>query len=323
MNLRMMANFLRIAEAGSLKAAADMVHTAQPALTRQIVLLEKDIGATLFLRHRHGVTLTEAGAQFREHAERILAEVSRARAAMSNATEKPTGTVSLGLPTALRHGLSSSVIAAYHRAYPDVEMKVHEAFVHVLEQLLQSRQLDVAVLFGGARKLDGFDLTPLATEDVYLVGSPQTNLSLDKTIAIKEIAKLPVILISRRNKLRQDAEQALARHRLKFRTFLEVEGQPLTHDLVANGVGYTISPYCDVQTEIESGQLNGARIRELTITWALAVNRLRAHTPAVRELTAMIRRAAEARIKEGNWRPIATYIALRTVQRQKPRHRRR
>jgi DNA-binding transcriptional LysR family regulator len=77
----------------------------------------------------------------------------------------------------------------------------------------------------------------------------------------------------------------------------DTHSQPLTHDLVANGVGYTIPPYCDIQSEIESRQLNGVRIRELTITWALAVNRVRAHTPAVRESTALIQRAAEARIK--------------------------
>lgn len=316
MNLRTIANFLKIAEAGSLKAAADMVHTAQPALTRQVALLEKDLGAKLFLRHRRGVTLTEAGVQFREHAERILAEVSEARAAMSSASETPTGKISLGLPTALRHGLSSSVVAAYHHAYPDVEMKVHEAFVHVLEQLLQSRQLDVAILFGGTRKLDGFDLTPLAIEDVYLVGSPQTNLNIHKPVSIKDLVKFPVILISRRNQLRQDAEQALARHHVKFRPFLEVEGQPLTHDLVAKGVGYTITPHCDVQYELESGQLKGARIRGLTITWTLAVNRVRAHTPAVRELTEMIRRAADTRISQGNWRSIPN-IAHASAQQQK------
>ena len=85
MNLRALANFLSVAEAGSLKAAADIVHIAQPALTRQVALLEQEFGAKLFLRHHRGVTLTEAGQQFREHAERILAEVSRTRAAMSNA----------------------------------------------------------------------------------------------------------------------------------------------------------------------------------------------------------------------------------------------
>jgi DNA-binding transcriptional LysR family regulator len=306
MNLRALANFLSVAEAGSLKAAADIVHIAQPALTRQIALLEQEFGAKLFLRHHRGVSLTEAGAQLRDHAERILAEVSRTRAAMSNALATPTGTVSLGLPTALRRVLSSPLISAYHRTYPHVQMKVQEAFVHVIEELLQSRQIDVAILFGSARKLDGFDLTPLAAEDIYLVGPPQAGLQAGRSVSIKRLAELPIILISRHNQLRVQTEKTLAGYGLNFRPFLEVEGQPLTHDLVEKGTGYTITPHCAVQSELESGELSGAPVRGLTITWVLAVNRARAHAPAVRELVALIRTAADARVREGNWRAIGS-----------------
>jgi LysR family nitrogen assimilation transcriptional regulator len=304
MNLRALANFLSVAEAGSLKAAADIVNIAQPALTRQIALLEHEFGAKLFLRHHRGVTLTEAGVRLREHAERILADVSLARAAMSNALDKPTGSISLGLPTALRTVFSSKLIAAYHRAYPHVQMKVHEAFVHVLEELMQLRQLDVAILFKSARKLDGFDLTSLATEDAYLVGPPQAGLDFHRPVSIKHLTEVPVILISRRNQLRLDAEQVMARHGLAFRPFMEVEGQPLTHDLVKTGTGYTITPYCSVQAELEARELSGAPIRGLTITWALAVNRVRAHAPAVRELVALIRTAADERVRTGSWRAV-------------------
>ena len=330
MNLRALANFLSVAEAGSLKAAADIVHIAQPALTRQVALLEQEFGAKLFLRHHRGVTLTEAGQQFREHAERILAEVSRTRAAMSNVLEKPAGSVSLGLPTALRRVVSTPLIAAYQRAFPHVQMKVQEAFVHVIEELLQSRQIDVAILFGGARKLDGFDLTPLAVEDIYLVGSAQAGLDVRRPVPIKRLAELPVILISRHNQLRLQAEEAMARQGVNFRPFLEVEGQPLTHDLVEEGTGYTITPYCAVQSELEAGTLSGAPVRGLTITWALAVNRARAHAPAVRELIALINAAVEARVREGSWRalaldassPIAPLRKKKAGRAERPKHRR-
>lgn len=301
MNLRALANFLSVAEAGSLKAAADVVHIAQPALTRQIALLEQEFGAKLFLRHHRGVTLTEAGERLREHAERILAEVSRTRAAMLSALEKPTGSVSLGLPTALRRVLSTRLIAAYHRAYPHVQLKVHEAFVHVIEELLQSRQIDVALLFGGARRLEGFDITLLAAEDIYVVGAPQAGFDVRRPVSIKRLAELPIILISRRNQLRLETEAAMARHGVDFRPFLEVEGQPLTHDLVEQGIGYTITPYCAVQEELAAGTLSGAPVRGLTITWALAVNRARAHAPAVRELIALVHAAVDARVREGSW----------------------
>ncbi len=302
MNLRALSNFLTVAETGSLQGAANVVHIAQPALTRQIALLEEEFGTRLFLRHHRGVTLTEAGEQLREHAELILAEVAKTRAAMSTAAEKPTGAVSLGLPTAMRYVLSSDVISAYHNAYPDVQLRVHEAFVHVVESMLAARQLDVAILFDLAHGLDSFDVTPLAIEDVYLAGPPDAGLDLNRPVSIKDLADLPIILLSERNQLHLATQQAMARHNIDFRPFMEVEGEPLTVDLVKRGIGYTIRPLCAVQAEVAAGELSSAPIRGLTITWALGVNRARAHAPAVREMIGLIHRAVDQRIASGTWR---------------------
>jgi LysR family transcriptional regulator, nitrogen assimilation regulatory protein len=304
MNLRSLQNFVVMAETGSLKAAAAAVHTAQPALTRQLALLEDEFGARLFIRHHRGLTLTEAGERLREHAERILSEVARTRTAMSSAAERPTGTVSLGLPTAMRYVLSSAVISAYHAAFPEVTLKVHEAFAHVIEDLLQRKELDVAILFGKKRDFGNFDMAPLMNEDVYLVGPSSADLALTKPVSIRHLANVPIILVSKRNQLRIVAEHAMAQYGLKFRPFLEVEGQPLTHDLVKKGIGYMITPYCAVESEIESGELRGAPIRGLSVTWSLGVNRVRAHAPAVRELVALIKDAVNERVASGTWRKV-------------------
>ena len=306
MNLRALSNFLSVIEAGSLQGAANIVHIAQPALTRQIAILEQEFGTKLFLRHHRGVTLTEAGERLREHAERILIEVAKTRVAMSTAAKQPTGTVSLGLPTAMRYVLSSAVISAYHKAYPDVHMKVHEAFVHIIEDMLQTRQIDVAILFDGTRNPGNFDMTPLVTEDVYLAGPPNAGLDLSSPISVKYLAEVPIILISRKNQLRLAAEQAMARYGLDFRPFLEVEGEPLTLDLVKKGIGYTITPFCAIQAELKSGQLCGTPIRGLSITWALGVSRVRAHAPAVRELISLIQQAVDDRVASGTWRNVRT-----------------
>ena len=302
MNLRTLENFLRIAEIGSLKGAADAVHIAQPALTRQIAQLEQEFGAQLFVRHRRGVTLTDAGEQLRLHAERILGEVAQAHDAVSAAGQRPMGAVSLGLPTSMLYVLSSSVVASYMRNWPDVFLRVHEAIGHVVEDLLRERRVDVAILIADACNLENVDLTPLVVEDVYLAGPPDAGLELHRSVPVEELADLPVILLSPQNKLRLRIEDELARHDLKFRTSLEVEGQPLVLDLIKNGVGYTVLPYCAVEAEMAAGRISGAPIRGLTMTWTLGVNRMRAHTPAVRELIALIRQAIDARVASGEWR---------------------
>jgi len=302
MNLRALANFLSVAETGSLQGAANVVHIAQPALTRQIALLEEEFGTRLFVRHHRGVTLTEAGERLREHAERILAEVAKTRAAMSNAAERPTGSVSLGLPTAMRYVLSSDVIVAYHDTYPDVQLKVHEAFAHVIEGMLHARQIDVAILFDLVQDLESFEVTPLATENVYLTGPADAGLALDRPVSVKDLADFPILLLSKRNQLHLATQQAMARHGIDFRPFLEVEGEPLTVDLVRRGIGYTIRPFCAVHADVAAGDLSAAPIRDLTITWVLGVSRVRAHAPAVREMVALIRAAVDKQIAGGMWR---------------------
>ncbi|MGH6726337.1 MAG: hypothetical protein ACREB8_07325, partial [Pseudolabrys sp.] len=72
----------------------------------------------------------------------------------------------------------------------------------------------------------------------------------------------------------------------------------------SNGTIYTIAPYCAAQADIEGGLLSGAPIRGLTITWALGVNRGRAHAPAVRELIAHIHRAVDGRVATSSWRAV-------------------
>jgi hypothetical protein len=64
-----------------------------------------------------------------------------------------------------------------------------------------------------------------------------------------------------------------------------------------------ITPYCAVQAEIESGELSGAPIRGLSITWSIGVSRV-PHAPAVRELIALIPRAVDERVASGTWRNV-------------------
>jgi len=99
MELRQLRYFVGISEAGSVLRASATLHVAQPALSQQISALEAELGARLFDRSSRGVTLTEAGKVFLEHARVVLADVERARMAVADSTVVPSGDVTVGLPT--------------------------------------------------------------------------------------------------------------------------------------------------------------------------------------------------------------------------------
>jgi LysR family nitrogen assimilation transcriptional regulator len=300
MNLRMLENFLRVAAAGSVKGAAQAANLAQPALTRQIALLEQDFGAQLLIRHPRGVRLTEAGERVRASAERILGEVEAARHAVSEITHDPSGTVALGLPTSMIYVLSSALVGVYQKTYPAVMLKVHEAVGHVVADLLETRRIDVAILFWSERRA-GIAMTPLVTEALCLAGPPGAGLDLNRPVPVTYLAEIPVILLAPQNEVRLTIENGLAQHGLGLRTSLEIEGQPLVLDLIKQGVGYTVLPLGAVQAEIAAGRVSAAPIRGLSITWAIGVNRMRAHVPAVRELIKLIHQITNERIESGAW----------------------
>src|SRR5437868_13135860 len=98
MELRQLKYFLAIADNGSLSKAAGRLFIAQSALSHQMAQLEKELGAKLLHRSATGVTLTESGHIFYEHAQAMLRQSVDARTAIRMAADSPVGTVVLGIP---------------------------------------------------------------------------------------------------------------------------------------------------------------------------------------------------------------------------------
>lgn len=301
MNLRMLDNFLHVAQIGTINGAAKAANIAQPALTRQMALLEQEFSAQLFHRHARGITLTEAGRQLQGFAEHILSELATARDVLSETVSVPSGSLSLGLPTSMRYVLSTKVISTFRTLYPNVALKVHEALGHVIDDLMNEGKVDVAIVLTQPSR-HGLEFEPLATEDVYLVGPADAPLNMANPVSIDFLSKLPFILLSPTNQLRIQIESKLRLHNLLFQSKLEVDGQPLALDLVRSGGGYTVLPLSAIQVEMVAGQISASPIRDLTITWAIGVNRLRSHAPSVREMIRIIREVVDVRVANGEWR---------------------
>src|SRR6476469_2264512 len=96
MNLQQLSYFREAVAHGSFSGAAKALHLAQPSLSEQIRRLEGELGVPLFLRVGKGVVPTEAGRALLPHAERALAEVEEARAAVHGVRDVRAGTASFG-----------------------------------------------------------------------------------------------------------------------------------------------------------------------------------------------------------------------------------
>jgi LysR family transcriptional regulator, nitrogen assimilation regulatory protein len=144
-DLRAWRYFLAIAEAGSVASAARVLRIAQPALSRQLTALENELGVPLFVRHRRGVELTEAGALLRDRARGLLQEVERVRNEVAAKSTEPSGRLSFGIPPSLSAAITVPLVERFCSQYPKVELSIQEGPTETLTAELAAGRLDATL----------------------------------------------------------------------------------------------------------------------------------------------------------------------------------
>ena len=124
MKLNQMRDMVAIAERGSLRAAARHLDLAQPALTRSIGALERELGVTLFERQARGMVLTSAGKLFHRRASAVINEVRRAREDFEQTEGDMRGAITIGLSIMPHMGMLPEALPVFRRRYPLASSKI-------------------------------------------------------------------------------------------------------------------------------------------------------------------------------------------------------
>lgn len=127
MDLRQLEYFVRVAELGSFSRAALALDVAQPALSRQVRLLEVELRQNLLTRHGRGAMPTEAGQVLLEHARGILHQIEHARDELARLRGGLAGRVTLGLPPSVARALAVPLVQAFGRQLPEAQLSITEA----------------------------------------------------------------------------------------------------------------------------------------------------------------------------------------------------
>ena len=239
MDLKQLEYFVRVAELGSFTRASQALDVAQPALSRQVRLLEVELRQSLLLRNGRGALPTEAGKLMLEHARGILHQVERAREELGRVDGALAGRVAIGLPPSLSRALAVPFTRAVRQQLPQASVSISEGLSTNMQEWLVTGRLDIAVLYN-AQPAPSIELTPLLEEDLFLVqprladpgsSAPATAVSL------KDISMLPLVIPSRPNALRMFVETQMASLGLRPQVALEIDGVAAILDLVADGAG--------------------------------------------------------------------------------------
>ena len=310
MDLRQLEYFVRVAELGSFTRAAAALGVAQPALSRQIRLLEVELRQNLLTRHGRGAQPTEAGLLLLEHGRGILHQVAHARDELARLRGGLSGRVSLGLPPSVARVLAVPLMQAFRTEWPQARLAISEGLSTGMLESLVSGRLDVAVLYN-ATPLAEVEIAPLAREELLLVeragaatpASPTTTPAPDApaSATLDELSRLPLVIPSRPNAIRMHVEATLASAGLAPDVAMEVDGVPAILDLVAGGGGCAVlsrhavdsAPHPEAFT---LRRIQTARAPALLIPLYTAISARRPATRTQRALLALVQAQAGERI---------------------------
>lgn len=255
--LRQLRYFVVACEAGSLLKAAGRLNVAQPALGQQITALEHELGARLLDRSSRGVTPTQAGRVFLEHARVVLADAEKARLAVRNVTDVPSGEVALGLTTTVALAATMPILSACRERLPQVKLKIVEAYSGFLRERLQSGRLDLALLYDDVM---ASDLTrhPLLDDQLVLVS--QALQPMPDRISLLELARLPLVLPGREHGLRRIIDDSCAPLGVELNVVAEIESLSSVKRATEVGIGHTILPLGSVAEEVSTERLKTTEI---------------------------------------------------------------
>ncbi|EFR0598410.1 tricarballylate utilization LysR family transcriptional regulator TcuR [Salmonella enterica] len=240
MKLRQLRYFVRIIETGSMGSAAQDLDIGVSALSQQMSRLENELAIRLLQRTSRGVTPTNAGLAFYSQAQLALRHADDAILAAREA--RLSGHVSVGMAPSTASILGIPFIHAMQENYADVRLHVMESLSGNLERMINTRQIDLAVVFQ-KDKILRWSARPILEEQLFLIGSHALLAALpDNPITPEQLAGIPLIMPSQGHGLRGRLDAVCQEHALNVEIVAEIDGLALLMRAVRDGLGATLQP---------------------------------------------------------------------------------
>jgi LysR family nitrogen assimilation transcriptional regulator len=304
MDLRQLRHFRQIAESGGFSAAGGVLHIAQPALSRQIHALEQELGTKLFHRTGRGILLTAAGQALLADATILLDDAERIARRIRGFGNRLAGEATIGLSPTMGRLLTLPLATKVRSDFPDLRLRIAEAFSGTLLEWLLAGRLDAAILYhmpaNGAVRSE-----TVAEEPLSVIGGPSMAVfPRGATVPITALIGRPVVLSTPSHGLRQMVDRHAAMVGTKLDLLFEFDSLDATIALAKQGMALTVLPESAVRPELAEGSLLAWRIGdpELVRPLIVATAAQRADAIGSRELARLLRGVIVATSSACGWR---------------------
>ena len=260
MDLPQLDMFLAVAEEGSFTRAGERLHVSQSAVSRQIALLERELGGRLLHRDGRRPSLTHAGELLAAAASSVSRQLADVAGQISDVHELRRGRLRLAGGMSVCMYILPRLLKRYRALHPDVDLRVTSGTSEAVFRKLRSHEVDLALLTLPVLEKD-LEVVPVLKEEMVVVTAPGHPLVARPTVDPREIGRYPLILYELGSRTREAIENFLREEKVPFEVAMENENAEIIKAMVANGNGITVLSHATVAADVRHRRLAFARLR--------------------------------------------------------------
>jgi len=259
MDLRQLEILQAIAETGSFTACGRKLHVSQSAISRQIALLEEELGEPLFLRVGRKVRMTAAAEALVQLGQRVSQDVRETLAGVTDRTRELRGTLRLSGGMTVCLYIFPTLVKQLRRSHPTLDVKMIVATAGRSVEEIRAGHVDAGLL---TLPVDEGDLItlPVLREELLLVTMPGHPLAKRKTIAPQDLAGEPFVAFEAGSGTRRVIDRFFLSENIEPNIVMETENVEIIKAMVKTGLGIGIVPYVSVAREVRGRQFFVTRI---------------------------------------------------------------
>jgi DNA-binding transcriptional LysR family regulator len=259
MDLRQLEIIRVIADTGSFTAAGEKLHVSQSAISRQILLLEEELGEPVFHRIGRRIRITPAGESLLQLSHRVFQDLQETVSTISEKRDSLSGTIRLvgGMTVCLY--VFPTLLAEVRRVHPHLDLKVTVGSAERSIAMLRSGAGDLGMI---TLPVEATDLVsvPVLQEELLLITYPAHPLAKKKSITAADLDGQDFVLFETGSITRRLVEQFFARENVGAEVIMETENVEIIKAMVRNGLGISIIPSQAAASDVKAGQLFRSRL---------------------------------------------------------------
>jgi DNA-binding transcriptional LysR family regulator len=259
MDLRQLEIIRAIADTGSFTAAGEKLHVSQSAISRQIILLEEELGEPVFHRIGRRIRITPAGESLLQLSHRVFQDLQETVSSIGDKRESLSGTMRLvgGMTVCLY--VFPELLSEVRRIHPHLDLKVTVGSAERSIAMLRSGAGDLGMI---TLPVEATDLVsvPVLQEELLLITYPTHPLASRTSITPGDLDKQHFVLFETGSITRRLVETFFARERIAPEIIMETENVEIIKAMVRHGLGISIIPWQAAAADVRTGQLFCSRI---------------------------------------------------------------